>query len=353
MTTDLTTSVQTETERPVEPGPRRHGPLSFRRSSAAYILVVLLVVFSIVTPETFLTSSTWSSLIDTQALTALAAIGLLIPVAAGAFDLAVAAQVGFGTILVSWLLMHAGMPPWIAVPVTIAIGAALGLASGIAITIFRIDSFIATLGMSSVAAALTSWLSDGSQILNLPIGFASFATQKFLGLTNSVWIMLLVAVVVWYVLEKTPVGRRIYATGGNATAARLAGVRTSLVLVGSLVACGAITALVGVLLASRLGTGDPTIGGSYLLPAFSAVFLGSTQFKFGRFNVWGTVVAVYVLAVGVTGLQLAGAPFWIPGLFNGIALLLAVGLASTAGAGGPAGLRRLLNGVRRGRGGSD
>jgi ribose transport system permease protein len=120
------------------------------------------------------------------------------------------------------------------------------------------------------------------------------------------------------------------------------------VIIACLVTCGAIAALAGVLISSRLGTGDPTIGPAYLLPAFSAAFLGSTQFRGGRFDVWGTVVAVYVLATGVKGLQLAGAPIWIPDLFNGVALLVAVGLAKYQRAAYRAGaVRRLLRMGRR------
>jgi len=115
------------------------------------------------------------------------------------------------------------------------------------------------------------------------------------------------------------------------------------VVVVALVCCGAIAAFSGLLVSSALGTGDPTIGPAYLLPAFSAAFLGSTQFRGGRFNVWGTVLAVYVLATGVKGLQLAGAPIWIPDLFNGVALLLAVGLAKYQGTARRAGaVKRLL-----------
>jgi ribose transport system permease protein len=133
------------------------------------------------------------------------------------------------------------------------------------------------------------------------------------------------------VLERTPLGRRIYATGGNIEAAKLAGVRTSVIIVGSLMVCGAVAALGGILLTARLGNADPTVGPSFLLPAFTAAFLGSTQFRRGRFNVWGTVLAVYVLAVGVKGLQLSGAPVWIPDAFNGAALILAVGMAAYVG----------------------
>src|SRR4029077_15185349 len=113
-----------------------------------------------------------------------------------------------------------------------------------------------------------------------------------------------------------------YATGGNIEAARLAGVRVAAVVICSLIACATIAAFAGLLVSANLGVGDPTIGPAYLLPAFSAAFLGSTQFRGGRFNVWGTVIAVYVLAAGVKGLQLAGAPVWIPNLFDGAALVI-------------------------------
>ena len=301
--------------------------LSFRRLSALYIFIALFIIYSLWVPDTFLTMDTWRSLLDSQALTALAAVGLTIPVAAGAFDLAIGSEIGFASIAVSWLLVNHGMPIAVAVPVTLLLGAAIGCISAVLVSLVKIDSFIATLGVSSVAIACTEWLSGGAQILDLPAGFVSFSTGRVFGITVPVLIMLGVAALVWYVLENTPAGRRIYATGGNEAAARLAGVRTGAVIAAAFVACGVISAGVGLLLASRIGTGDPTSGPSFLLPAFSAVFLGSTQFRSGRFNVWGTVVAVYVLAVGVKGLQLGGAPVWIPDLFNGLALILAVGLA--------------------------
>jgi ribose transport system permease protein len=318
--------------------------LSFRRLSAVYIFVVLFVAFSLWVPDTFLTASTWRSILDGQALTAMAAVALMIPVAAGAFDLSIGAQIGFTSIVVSWLLVDLGAAPLVAVGLTILIGAVTGLGTAVLVAVFGIDSFIATLGISSVLLALTNWMSGGAQILNLPTGFSDFSTRRIGGVTTPVLLMLVVAVIVWYVLENTPLGRRLHATGGNQAAARLSGVRTRLVVGGALVAGGMIAAVVGVLLSSRLGTGDPTSGPSFLLPAFSAVFLGATQFRAGRFNVWGTVVAVYVLAVGVKGLQLAGAPVWIPDLFNGLALILAVGLAKIeSGSRMLAGLRRLLS----------
>jgi ribose transport system permease protein len=322
--------------------------LSFRTISALYIFAGMFVVFSLWVPDTFLDGNTWRSLLDNQALTALAAIALTIPLAAGIFNLAVGTEVGMGGILVAWLLHLKGVPIVPSIALTVLAGALIGLCSALLIVRARIDSFIATLGVSSILTALIAWVSSSQQILDLGAAFQSIATDQLLGITYPVWMALVVAVAIWYVLERTPAGRRVYATGGSIDAARLAGVDVSLVIVLSLVSCGVIAAFTGVLASSRLATGDPTVGPSYLLPAFAAAFLGSTQFRGGRYNIAGTVVAVYVLATGVKGLQLAGAPVWIPDLFNGVALLVAVGMAKYQGtAERAAAIRRTL---RMGRG---
>lgn len=325
--------------------------LSFRNASALYVFVVIFVLFSLWIPGTFLASTTWKTLLDNDAVTALVAVGLVIPLAAGSFDLAVGAEIGFGGILVAWLMSNQHIPGVPAILLTLAGGALVGVVSGLLIVRAHIDSFIATLGVSSILLALVSWLSNGAQILGLSTSFQNLGTDQLLGVTLPVYIMLVVAAVVWYVLERTPAGRRIYATGGGTDAARLAGVNTRLVVVATLAACGSIAAGGGLLISATLATGDPTSGPSYLLPVFSAAFLGSTQFRGGRFNVWGTVVAVYVLATGVKGLELAGAPVWIPDLFNGVALLVAVGLAKYQGdAGRAAAVGRLIRSRRSGDG---
>lgn len=321
---------------------------AFGNISALYVLVLIVVVFSLWIPETFLRWPTWRALLDNQTITAIAALGLLLPLSAGVFNLAIGVQVGFGSILVGWLLVDAGVPVLTAMLLTVVAGAAVGAICGLLIVKARIDSFIATLGVSSLLAASITFVSGGEQILGAPESFVTIGTGDLLGVTYPVFFVVVIAVLVWYVLERTPLGRRIYATGGNPEAARLAGVRTSVVVVGTLVACGAIAAFAGMLVTARLGNADPVIGPGYLLPAFTAAFLGSTQFRGGRFNVLGTIVAVYVLAAGVKGLQLAGAPVWIPDAFNGAALLIAVALAKyQADAARTSALRRLLRMGRR------
>jgi ribose transport system permease protein len=304
---------------------RRSGTI--RNASALYLFVLLFAVFALEEPSTFLTLQTWQVLLDSQAVSGLVAIGLIVPLSAGVIDLAVGSEAGFGGIVVAWLLARHGVPIPLAIVLSLIAGAVVGVAVAVLIARARIPSLIVTLAVSSVLIALIDWISGSQQILDLGASFQTIGTSEVLGVTYPVYILAAVSLIVWYFLERTALGRRVRATGGNAEAARLAGVRTARMILVATVTCGVIAALAGVLASSQLATGDPTISQSYLLPAFAAAFLGSTQFHGGRFNVAGTLVAVAVLAVGVKGLQLAGAPIWLPDLFNGAALLAAVGFA--------------------------
>lgn len=322
--------------------------LSFRNISAIYIFVVLFIVFSLWIPEKFLQPGVWRSLLDAEALTGLAALAALIPLIAGSLNLAIGAQVGFCAILSAWLLGKVQMPIAFQLPAVIIAGALVGLITGLIITRLKVEPIIATLGMSSILLAGMAWVSNSQQILGLGPDYREIASASFLGITVPVWVLLGVAVISWYVLERTPVGRRMYAVGFNPESARLAGIGVERLQIGSLVAGGALAALAGALLTSRLNAGDPTVGPSFLLPALTAVFLGSTQFRGGRFNVLGTIVAMYVLAVGIKGLQLAGSPRWVNDLFYGLSLVLAVALSQwekTSRRG--AAIRRVIPGRKR------
>ncbi|MFF0148490.1 ABC transporter permease [Amycolatopsis sulphurea] len=317
--------------------------------SALYLFAVLFAAFAIWVPSTFLTASTWRSLISDQAITCLVALGAVPALAAGVFELAIGSEVGLGAVLVAWLLADRHLPVPLAIALTIAAAVLVGVINWALIARARVPSFIATLGMSSVLTAVILWLSGGAQILNLPAGFERIANHQIFGLQLPVYVMLAIAILVWYVLERTPAGRGVYAAGADPDAAALAGVRVSRVILCAAVACAVIGGVAGLLESSQLSTGDPTIGPGYLLPGIAAVFLGSTQFRGGRMNVWGTVVAAYVIATGVKGLQLAGAPTWIPDLFNGAALLVAVGIAAhqKSPVSRTAAVRRLLRSATR------
>jgi ribose transport system permease protein len=302
--------------------------LSFRNVSALYLLIALFVLYSFWVGDTFLTSTTLKSLLVEQSVTAMAAIALVIPLAAGAIDLSIAMVLGTGSVVVAWLMGDHGWAMVPAIVATLAVGLAIGAINALSVVRFRINSLIATLAMFSILTALGNALTNGDQLIGLTPAFQDLASTEIAGIGMPVFYLLIVALIVWYVLEHTPVGRRVYATGGNTEAARLAGVKTGRIVAGAFVAAAIVATLAGMLATARAGSATSTSGVGYLLPVFAGAFLGATQFRGGQFNVWGTVLAVYVLAVGVKGLELAGAPYWLPDLFNGVALLIAVGLAN-------------------------
>jgi ribose transport system permease protein len=151
-----------------------------------------------------------------------------------------------------------------------------------------------------------------------------------IGIPSAAIVFLAVTAFAWVLLNRTRYGRYVVATGGNREAARLSGVRTSRAILTAFVICGCLAAATGVAIAAQLGSGQPLVGPSYLLPAYAGAFLGATTVTPGRFNVWGTVIAVYVLAAGVTGLQQLGVESWVEYVFNGTALLLSVILSGYA-----------------------
>ena len=195
--------------------------------SAIYVFIVLFGIFSLWIPDLFLTKTTWRTLLDNQVVTSLSAMALVIPLAAGVVNLAVGAQVGAASIFIGWLLVKQGMNPALAAVVCTAFGCAIGFATGLLLVYARINSFIGTLGVSSLLAAFITAISGGHQILGMPDSFADLGTNELFGITYPVYFVLIVALGLWYLLERTPAGRRIYATGGNIEAARLSGVQTA------------------------------------------------------------------------------------------------------------------------------
>jgi ribose transport system permease protein len=326
------TQITPDQDGSLEPAPadrrtRRRVDLGFGRFSGVYIMIVLIILFSIWLPDTFATSQTLRSVADDQAVTALAALALVIPIAAGIFDLSVAAQLGFSLCLVAWMQAE-GHSTGIAVAVALLSGLVVGAINSIVVVALGVDSFIATLGMSSILAAGAYRVTGGQPIVNgISEGFTNAGRGDLFGIPLPVVYLAVVSLVLWYLLEYTPLGRYLYAAGGNAVAARLAGLRVDRITVYAFLMSGFIASVAGVVLGAKLGSGSHLAGAPYLLPAFSAAFLGATQIKRGRVNVLGTLVAVYLLAVGVKGLQLAGAPREINDLFNGVALIAAVALA--------------------------
>jgi ribose transport system permease protein len=303
------------------------GLLSPKRVSVLYLLVAIIVVFGLTLPELFLSEITFQSVARSQAVVGILALGVLLPFIAGEFDISVGANLAMAVILVAWMSnAHPGLGAPVMCLIAVLACACVGLVNGILVGKVGISSFIATLATSQVLVAIALKLSNNEQVVaSLPQRFMDLGQGQTLGVPNGLFVTLALGLLVWYVLQYTKVGRHLFASGFNREAARLSGVRTERIVIGSFIASGAIAGLAGVVYIAQLGTFTTTIGMPFLFPAFAAVFLGATQFN-QRPNVWGTLLAIFTLALGVQGLQLSlsESGFWITPMFNGVALVAAV-----------------------------
>ena len=295
------------------------------------LTVLLIALFSILLPKTFPTMLNLRAIVSDKAIIALLSLGAMIPMAAGRIDLTVGYGIVLWHILAISLQTTLGFPWPVAVIAVLLLGAFTGFLNGLLVEVAKIDSFIATLGTGTVLYALALWHTGGRQMVGLlPDGFYALNNTFIFGLPITGYYLLAITVVMWIVLEYTPIGRYLYAIGANQRAAQLNGIPTRNYVIGAFVASGAMTALAGVLLAAKLRIGQASVGLEFLLPALVGAFLGSTTIKPGRVNVWGTVVGVAVLAVGISGIQQFGGSFWVEPMFNGVTLLIAIGIAGYA-----------------------
>jgi ribose transport system permease protein len=295
-------------------------------------LLVLIAGFTIALPDLFPTGSNVKAILSGNAVPGILALAVLLPLCAGEFDLSVGATLGFTSVLVAWATIH-GVPFGLACLIALGAGALIGAINAFLVVKIRVSAFIATLGVGTVLAGGNLLLTGGSVLFQgISPSILSMARNEVLfGLPAMVFYFFALALILWYALEQLPIGRYLQATGLGRGAARLSGVRTDRYLAASFIAAGLIAAFAGILQTGRTGSASPTTGPEFLLPAYAAAFLGATTIRRGRFNTWGTVTGVFVLAVGVSGLGLLGAPFWVGNVFNGCALIIAVSFAVIVG----------------------
>lgn len=291
-------------------------------------LMLVIVGFSIAMPDTFATVGNLQAVLGSQAVLLVLALGLLFPLVAGEFDLSAAAILSLSAMILAVLNVQLGVPIVPAAIVALLVGIAAGALNGVLVVVIGIDSFIATLGVSTVLLGLVEWLSAGTTVTGVDstLSQATIGT-RFGGLALSFWFGLLLTVVVLYLLDRTSYGRRLLFVGRGRAVAELTGVRVSRLRFGAFVMSGLVASLAGILYVGTLGGADPTSGQSFLLPAFAACFLGATSIRPGRFNAIGTFIAVYFLIAGITGLQLLGARNFVQQLFYGGALIVAVSVS--------------------------
>ena len=329
-----------ERQEPPNPGGRQRGrnvQIALERYGLVIVLLLLIVAFSIALPGKFFTTTNLTITLSGQAVILILALAETIPLRGGDFDLSVAAVMVSAASLVGVLTTQEGMSVLPAVLIAMAGAVLVGMINAAVVVGLGIDAFIATLGTMTWLTGVTIAFTSGNVISGLPDSLRTFSNEKLLGLPLAVYYGWALVLVLWYVYEYTPWGRRLLFSGGNREAARLSGIRVRRIRVSAFVLSAALSAFAGVVLVGTVGAVDPNSSGAYLLQPFAAAFLGTTVIQFGRFNAFGTVIGLYLLAAGVSGLQLLGAESWVNDVFNGVTLVVAVAIATLMRRGAMAG----------------
>jgi ribose transport system permease protein len=307
--------------------------LGFLEKYALAVLFVLLCLYfsmSGATAGTFPTMANLRNVLGSESVIAVAALASIVPLTCGQFDLSVGAVIGLASIVTGSAAATHHLPVIVAVFLGILSGAVIGTFNGWLVAHRGVNALIATLGTSTLVAGLVS-LYTKNQILSvgIPDSLINLGSGQTLGVPRTLYALVLVAALVYYLLRHTPYGRYLASVGASPTSARLVGLNVSRMILSSFVLSGALSGVAGVLLLARAGTANPQVGPGFTLAALSAAFLGATAIRPGTFNVMGTLLGVLFVAVSVNGLVLAGAADWVAPTFNGAALLVA-GTLSTA-----------------------
>ncbi len=297
----------------------------FERFGILLVWAAVVIGFSIAEPNNYLTVGNLANIFGSQAVLVVVTLAMIIPLTAGDYDLSVGGVVALSSMTIAVLNGQHGWPILPAVVVAILAGILVGLFNGLVVTIFGIDSLIVTLGSQTVLSGLVLWISNSQTVSGVSNGLINVVqVHKLLGIPLAFYYAIIITLAVWYLFEQTVFGRKLLFTGRGRDVARLSGVRVNRLRVAALVCSAAVSAIAGVIYVGTTGAADPSSGFSFLLPAFAASFLGFTAIRPGRFNAWGTFVAVYFLISGITGLELKGVPPFVQQFFYGGALIIAV-----------------------------
>jgi ribose transport system permease protein len=298
-----------------------------------FLTAAIAIFFSLypATRETFPTTLNVQAILANQSVVAIVALAALLPLVCNEWDLSVGAVCGLSSIVTAMSLSD-GHPIVVSIAFGVGVGVLVGTANALLVTRAKVNAVIVTLGVATVIAGAVNLLTGGLTIVsNIPASVTSFGSSHALGLPLVTFAAAAVALAVYYVLDHTPAGRYLYALGSNPTAARLAGLRVRLLLASTFVFAGLLAASAGFIQVSRSAGADPRIGESFTLPALAAAFLSAAAIKPGRYNVWGTIVAILFLATLNSGLNLAGVPPYVSSFVNGAALIIGVGIAGFLG----------------------
>jgi len=302
----------------------------FARYATTIGLILMIVVFSFLSPKAFPTYGNFINVLNQASLAMIIAGGLTLAVVVGELDLSIGYAASLHGVVVTGLIVKNQLPIPVAIAIVLALGALVGVINGLIVTKLRVNSVIATLGVGTIIVGVAFAYSAGVPVVaGVPEEFLQLALGRWLfGIPNPIIVMALVVGALWVLVERTAIGQEIQAVGGNPAAARLAGISVDRIKILGFVISGMCAGLTGTLLASRLGSGTTSAADSYLLTAFAAVFLGSATLRDGEFHVLGTFIGTLIIVFGFNGLNIFGAPTFSQYVFQGAILIVAVGLSS-------------------------
>ena len=303
----------------------------FGRYGALLVLAILVIGTSILEPTTFATYDNLINVLNQSALSAIIAMGLTFALVTGEFDLSIGNVASLAGVVGLTAMVDKGIGIVAALLLALFIGALVGLVNGLVVTLMNVNALVATLGIGTVAVGINYAVAGGTPVgLPDPADFINLTLGRFLGIPYPVFMMLGLAAILWFILNRTVVGQSMQAVGGNPVAARLSGIRVERIRVFAFIICGMCAGLTGILLASRTGSAAVSGGDSYLLAAFAAAFFGSAVLRDGEFHVIGTLVGVITVSVGFNAIALVGLETYWQYLFQGLLLILGVGVGSLA-----------------------
>ncbi len=287
-------------------------------------LLLLCVVFSLTT-SVFLTLRNALNVVDQVTTLGILALGMTGVIIIGGIDLSVGSILALSIMVLGWLPQAYRVPFPVALVLCIGTGGICGIVNGLLVTRARLPAFIATLTMMSVARGLANITTDGQQVVGYPDWFTALATERHLGvLSATVGIFALLAIGAWVFLRYRATGRSLYAIGGSAEVARLAGIPVRKLTVAVYAASGLLAGVAAAVMAARLDSSQPSAGLGYELDAIAAVVIGGASLSGGIGSVAGTVVGVFIIGVLHNGLNLVGISPFIQQVVIGVVIAVAV-----------------------------
>lgn len=295
-----------------------------KKTAILWVMIALIIVMSLISP-TFLTSTNLINVVKQASITTIIGVGMTFVLVTGGIDLSVGSIMAFaGTLAASMAVADKNLPIIVSILTGMAIGTLCGLINGIGVAYIGFPPFIMTLGMMTIARGIPLVYTNGTPIFGLSDSFNALANSRILGIPTLVYYMVVICIVGYIILSKTVLGRRIYGIGGNEEAARLSGIPVARLKMLVYVFSGFLSGIAGILICSRITSGNRTVAEGYEMNAISAAVIGGVSMTGGSGSVLGMVVGAMILTIIQNSFDIIGVNSFYQDIIKGIIILLAV-----------------------------